>query len=240
MRVSTEFTPVFADYVQHNHWGHDDDFNNRLYQLAKVDALKNVVTDPLNPLAVGDGEQKYSHLRHNFLLDTVDPVIPQFIDMVQHSVREFLLRGFGYEHEGDIHMNADPFYQSKKTGENIGIYTHTHPSFELVCTYYPHVATFEGQSENQMHNGAVRFYNPAMRGNRLWSSNPSYIHNKSRFSLLPKTGSMIVFEGHMPHDSTFFEAEDRMCIPVLCRLDLPNKHSTASMSEIMEVQNNGL
>lgn len=240
MDVRSEFTPIFPDYVLHNHWAHSDDFNERLFDIAKADALKNVVKDALDPLAVGDGKQKFSHLRHNFLIDQVDPAIPQFVEMIKYSVNQFLFNAFGYTHTGDIQMNADPFYQSIENGQNIGIYTHSHPSFEIVCTYYPHVAECQSPSDNDMHKGAVRFYNPAMRGNRLWPTSPDRMHNKAMYSILPRTGSMTVFEGHMPHDSTYFEAKDRMCIPVLCRLDLPNAHSTSSTQEITEVQNHGI
>ena len=59
------------------------------------------------------------------------------------------------------------------------------------------------------------------------------------YAVEPRTGSMIVFEGHVPHDSTYFEGEERMCIPVLCSLDLPNSHCKAGLSEILAHQAQG-
>ena len=50
---------------------------------------------------------------------------------------------------------------------------------------------------------------------------------------------MLVFEGHVPHDSTYFEGEERMCIPVLCSLDLPNSHCKADLKEILAHQAQG-
>ena len=56
-----------------------------------------------------------------------------------------------------------------------------------------------------------------------------------RSTVEPRTGSMLVFEGHVPHDSTYFEGEERMCIPVLCSLSLPNSHCKAARASASEM-----
>jgi hypothetical protein len=212
------------------------DFNARLYALAKEDAERNRIKEDGAAGSVGKKAHAFSHMRHNFLVDCIDPLIPVFVEMVRESIVEFLYASFGYLHEGDMHLMSDTFLQRRSAGENIGIYTHTHPSHEIICTYYPR-ADDEDTTDNPFRKGALRFYNPAMRGNRLWPHPRRDVYNGSVFSVEPKVGSMVVFEGHMPHDSTFFEGEERMCIPVLCRLDLPNKHISASIKEILEIQN---
>lgn len=236
IETTTEFETLFPSFVLHKHWQMPEGFNERLYQLASEDCEANRVTDPNDPLKVGNAGHYVAHRRHNFLTDVVDPIMPTFVNMVSYSVREFLWHAFHYQHEGDIHMMSDTFWQRRSHGENLGIPTHTHPAHEIICTYYPRVDD-DGENDHEFSKGALRFYNPAMRGGRLWPTNEGSMYNGQTYSVRPRAGSMVVFEGHMPHDSTFFEGDERMCIPILCKLDLPNKHQHATISEIMEVQN---
>lgn len=237
IETTSEFQAVFPTFVLHKHWDMPDGFNDRLYDLAAADCTAHRVTDASDPRAIGDGQNHISHMRHNFLMDTVDPVMHQLAHMVSHAVREFLWHGFQYQHEGDIAMMSDTFWQQRSAGENLGIHTHRHLAHEIVCTYYPRVTLDDDCSNEQLKRGAVRFYNPGGQGKRLWSCQDAKDHVGDWYSVEPRTGSMVVFEGHVPHDSTYFEGDERMCIPILCKLDLPNSHNHATLTEIMEVQN---
>ena len=234
VQATSEFETLFPTFVLHKRWEMPDGFNERLAQLAREDCAAHRVTGS-DPEAVGDPGHYVAHKRHNFLTDTIDPAIRVLTSMVSQAVREFLWAGFRYQHEGDIAMMSDTFWQRRSEGENLGIPTHTHPVHEIICTYYP-CLDFDGEDGHTFQQGAVRFFDPSMRGNRLWPTR-GLGFNRQVYSVVPGVGSMIVFEGHVPHDSSYFEGEERVCIPVMCKLDRPNKHRHATISEIMEVQN---
>ena len=116
-------------------------------------------------------------------------------------------------------MMSDTFWQRRALQENVGINAHTHIQTDIVCTYYPRVVLDADCPKTSLHRGAVRFYDPANVGKRLWPCNNPDAYVGGWYAVEPRTGSMLVFEGHVPHDSTYFEGEERMCIPVLCSLD---------------------
>lgn len=236
---TSELHTVFPSFVLQKHWDMPDEFNTKLYELAQADWLKNNVDDVTAPDAVGIHLNYIAHKRHNFLMDTVDPIIPQFMNMVAFSVREYLWQAFNYKHEGEISMMGDTFYQRKEHDENYGVPMHRHTAHEVVCTYYPHVEGPDPDDYSMLQTGAVRFFDPT-GVSRLWpTTNRKDMNNGRTHMVQPKKGSMVVFEGHMPHDSTFFNGENRMCIPVMCRLVMENSHNHKTTQEILEVQNNG-
>lgn len=237
VQATSEFETLFPTFVLHKQWDMPKEFNDRLYDLAAADCVTHRVMDASDPRAIGDGGNHISHLRHNFLTDTIDPTIRVLTSMVSQAVREFLWAGFRYQHEGDIAMMSDTFWQRRSDGENLGIPTHAHSAHEIVCTYYPRLILDANCPDTPLKRGALRFYDPGGRGNRLWPCDHPQHHTRPDYIITPDQGSMVVFEGHVPHDSTFFEGDERMCIPVLCKLDLPNAHRHATISEIMEVQN---
>ena len=237
VQTTSEFQELFPSFVLHKHWDMPPEFNDRLYALAAADCEAHRVTSNDDPRAIGDVGNHVAHLRHNFLVDTTDPIIPTFVNMISQSVREYLWHAFQYQHDGDIKMMADTFWQRRSHGENMGIPTHVHPPHEIICTYYPRVDLDEDCPQDVRQRGGLRFYDPGGGGSRSWPTNHPDRYNEQSYTILPEPGSMVVFEGHMPHDSTAFQGDERMCIPVLCKLDTPRAHNHKSIKEILEVQN---
>lgn len=234
--TSSDFQMIYPVFVLHKHWDMPAGFNDRLYALAAADADAHRVRDLADARNVGDLSNHLGHLRHNFLTATRDPVIPVFVQMVRAAIREYLHLAYRYDHTGEIHMMSDTFWQRRCARENVGINTHTHVQTDLVCTYYPRVTLDADCPDTSLHRGAVRFYDPANVGKRLWPCQNPEAYVGGWYAATPATGSMLVFEGHVPHDSTYFEGDERMCIPVLCALDLPNSHCKAPMREILALQ----
>lgn len=236
IETTSNFQTIYPSYVLHKHWPMPEDFNDRLFEMAAEDALKNRITQETDARNVGDTSNHLGHLRHNFLTSTVDPVMPIFVNMVSASIREYLMLAYDYDHQGDIHMMSDTFWQRRDKKENVGINSHTHIQSDIVCTYYPRVILDEDCPQTSLHRGSLRFYDPSNVGKRLWPCNNEEHYIGGWYSVEPSTGSMLVFEGHVPHDSTYFEGEERMCIPVLCSLELPNSHCKVSSTEILNIQ----
>lgn len=241
LRTTSEFQAIYPAFVLHKHFEMPAGFNDHLYELARVDAERYRVRDAEDPRATGRGKgtTHLNHLRHNFLTDTVDPAIPVLVQMVQASIREYLQLAYGYDHQGEILMMSDAFYQSRALGQNVGIASHTHAKFDFVCTYYPRIVLDADCPQTPLHRGSVRFYDPANLGKRLWPCENPGGYVGGWYSVEPREGSMVVFEGHLPHDSTYFAGAERMCIPVLCTLDLPNSHRSARVGDIMQLQKGG-
>ncbi len=237
VNTTTTFETIYPSYVMHKHWDMSEEFNDRLFELAAADAVANRVTSDDDARNVGDTSNHLGHLRHNFLVDVKDPAVVTLTQMTSVAIREYLYHAYRYQHEGEIRMMSDTFWQRRAAKENVGINSHTHVQHDIVCTYYPRVVLDDDCPETSLHRGALRFYDPSNVGKHLWPCNNPDHYIGGWYSVQPKTGSMVVFEGHMPHDSTYFEGDERMCIPILCKLDLPNSHQHATIKEIMEVQN---
>ena len=154
-----------------------------------------------------------------------DPHVRQLLEMVRAAIGEYLIAAYGYAFEGSIIASAETFYQRRDRGENLGIFTHSHRKSDFVVTYYPLVEIDPDCAKDQLRSGALRFYDPAGVGARLWPNNNPRVHCGSWFQIVPRTGSMVVFEGHVPHDSSYFEGARRVCIPVQCDLVLPNSQA---------------
>jgi hypothetical protein len=237
--TTTELQMIYPAFVMHKHWEMPEDFNKQLHGLAIEDALANRIQTEGDGRNVGDQTNHLGHLRHNFLMDRRDPVITVLAQMVSSTVREYLRLAYRYDHAGEIRMMADTFWQRRALQENLGIHAHTHVQTDIVCTYYPRVALDHDCPATSLHRGAVRFYDPAHVGKRLWPCKNPEAYIGGWYAVEPRTGSMLVFEGHVPHDSTYFEGEERMCIPVLCNLDLPNSHCKVGLRDILAAQKEG-
>lgn len=234
--TTSELQLIYPSFVLHKHWDMPEGFNDCLYELAKADTKRNRIRDPADPRASGDMTNHLGHLRHNFLMDIQDPVIAMLAQMAGAGVREYLQLAYGYDHKGEIRMMSDSFWQRRAQRENLGIHSHTHPQTDIVCTYYPRVVLDADCPDTSLHRGAVRFYDPANVGKRLWPCRNPDAYIGGWYAVEPRTGSMLIFEGHLPHDSTYFEGEERMCIPVLCNLDLPNSHCKVGLRDILAAQ----
>ena len=237
--TTTELQMIYPAFVLHKHWDMPEGFNDRLHELAAADAEANRIQVAGDGRNVGDLTNHLGHLRHNFLMDGQDSALAVLAQMVAAAVREYLHLAYGYAHDGEIRMMSDTFWQRRSLGENVGINTHTHIQSDIVCTYYPRVVLDADCPATSLHRGAVRFYDPANVGKRLWPCQNPEAYIGGWYAVEPRTGSMLVFEGHVPHDSTYFEGEERMCIPVLCSLDLPNSHCKAGLSQILAYQAQG-
>jgi hypothetical protein len=237
IQTTTEFQVIYPAYVMHKKWNMPDGYNDRLFDLALIDCEKNKITTNDDPSNVGDTSNHLGHLRHNFLTDTKDDAIVVLVQMADQAIREYLKLAYEYEHTGEISMMSDTFYQNRAKKENIGINTHTHIQTDIVCTYYPRVMLDADAPDTSLHKGSLRFYDPSNVGKRLWT-----INNKNDrfiggwYSVTPETGSMMVFEGYVPHDSTYFEGDERMCIPILCSLVLTNSHCKVNVGDILAYQ----
>ena len=207
MEINTlsEFQIIYPSYILHKRWDMPQGFNDRLFELALLDYEKNKITDIDDDRNVGDDTNHLGHIRHNFLTSTRDPAIEVLVKMTDNAIREYLKLAYDYDHTGEISMMSDTFYQNRSKKENVGINSHTHIQTDIICTYYPRVILDKDCPDTSLHKGALRFYDPANVGKRMWP-----INNKNDrfisgwYSVVPETGSMVVFEGYVPHDSTYF------------------------------------
>lgn len=226
-------TTLWPCFVLDKVFTHDDDpgFDDRLFEQAAEDAARNRVPDVNDPRAVG-GANYIGHMRHNFLIEPRTPEKKKLAQMVQTQIRKYLYAVYRIEHDATIYMLSDTFHQKRSTGENCGIPTHTHLKHDIVVNYYPRVVLDENRKRDGFHSGCLRFYDPSGYGKRLWGNkNPNH-HIGSWYSVEPCKGMMVVFEGHIPHDSTYFDGEERMCIPILCRPHVENGYTYAPIEEI--------
>lgn len=236
IQTTTEMTTLFPSFVLHKHWSMPEGFNERLCEIAAEDALRHRVTKEDHELNIGDTSNHLGHLRHNFLTEYREPEVAMLVQMADVAVREYLWRAYQYEHQGELHMMGDALWQRRSHGENIGVSAHTHLKADLVVTYYPRVDV-EPDETNVLRKGSVRFFDPANVGKRFWPCNNPDHFIGGWLNVEPRVGSMTVFEGHIPHDSTFFSGEARMCIPIMVDVDTPKKHTKSSVTDILTYQN---
>jgi len=230
---TTEMQALWPAHVMHRRWNMGEEFNRKLYELAKQDNLDTRVVDKNDPRNVGDDTNHLGHVRHNFIEKNKDlPVIKTFTKMVDTACRDYLETVYHYSHEGPVTMMSDTFWQRRSHHENVGINMHTHPKCDLVVTYYPWVHLDENATSS-LHQGALRVYDPANVGKRFWPCRNPQNYYGGWFSVVPQIGSMVIIEGWVPHDSTYFSGDDRMCIPILCDVITPNIHTKVDSREII-------
>lgn len=239
-----KLVPLFPNYVMQLQWDMPEGWNDRLYDLALQDHEEHLIrdiADPRNtaPLSVGnvDVANYYNQRRHNFFTNTRAPEVAELARMTEFAVRQYMRQVWHYEGNAGIRMICDALYQNKDHEDNAGIHGHNHWRHDIVCTYYPKI-TFDPNNPppSKKHAGQVRFYDPSGMGKRLWpNQNPAH-HYGSWWDVVPQTGTMLVFEGRLFHDSTYFGGIERMCIPVMCQVDTPNKHDYESPDDIARFQ----
>lgn len=217
---------IYPSFILHKHRDMPDAFNEGLAEIAMNEAAEHRITEEDNPRNLGNRSNHFGHVRHNMLKDNKsDPHVCQLLEMVRSGICEFLMTAYGFAFDGEINANAETFFQDRDRGENLGIFTHSHRKSDFVVTYYPLVEVDPDYADDQLRSGALRFYDPAGVGARLWPNHNPRVHCGSWFQIVPRTGSMVVFEGHVPHDSSYFEGPRRVCIPVQCDLILPNSQT---------------
>lgn len=226
---------IFPRFVFHRQYHNMTHFNRALFELACEDATANR-TDGTEECAIGSQVTHLAHLRHNFLLDYASsPLVRRLTKMADDCVRAYLRTAYNYDHLGELAMLSDTFHQRRSAGENVGINCHTHFPAHLVVTYYARLDRDPGES-NPLRQGAVRFYDPQHVNTRPWPNNNPDAFTNSWFNLVPEEGSMVVFEGHLPHDSTFFDGEHRMCIPIMVDVLTPRVQVKTPVSEILNAK----
>lgn len=237
--MSVDFlSQIFPRFVLHRKLAVNSEFHDDLYRLAAEDASKNR-TDGTHASAIGQRATHLSHLRHNFLDDCKHPAVLKLIQLVDKACRDYVEAVYHYRHDGELEMMSDTFWQQRSRGENVGINCHTHFTSHLVATYYVRVDR-DPLETNPLRQGSVRFYDPQHINTRQWPNNNPALISNAWFNVVPEEGSMIVFEGHLPHDSTFFDGESRMCIPVMVNLVTPRTHIKKPVSELIASQQGNL
>ncbi len=232
--VAQHVSAIFPRFVLHQQHQPEAGFHEDLYRLASEDAVANR-TDGSQPNAIGQRATHLSHLRHNFLDDCKHPAVLKLIQMVDAACRSYVESVYHYRHEGELEMMSDTFWQQRSRGENVGINCHTHLTSHLVATYYVRVDRDPAET-NPLRQGSVRFYDPQHINTRPWPNNNPHVFTNSWFNVVPEEGSLLVFEGHLPHDSTFFDGEARMCIPIMVNLVTPRTHIKKPVSELIKGQ----
>lgn len=225
---------IFPRFVFHRQYDGVAEFNKVIFELASKDAEANR-TDGSHEKAIGNKATHLAHLRHNFLAECKHPAVAQLIRMADETVRAYLKSVYAYEHTGEIEMMSDTFHQRKSHGENVGINCHTHFPADLVVTYYARLDRDPAET-NPLRQGAVRFYDPQHVNTRPWPNNNPSVFTNSWFNLVPNEGSMVIFEGHVPHDSTYFDGDHRMCIPIMVNIVTPRKHCKVPVSDLLNFQ----
>lgn len=233
----TNITVVFPSFVYHKKWNKSEEFNRRLHELVARDNLQFRVTNNEELASIGQKEVAYSHVRHNNLLEIKDPVITELTQMADFAIRDYLLSIYNYAYNGDIAMMGDSFYCRTDHHENVGVSTHTHIKADLVVTYYPRIDLNPDRPNPQLRSGALRFYDPSGVGKRFWPNMNTGFHVEQWLQIQPEVGSMLVFEGHLPHDSMPFDGQERLCISILCDVMTPIQHCKVPVTKIMEFQN---
>ena len=154
--------------------------------------------------------------------------------MVDTACREYLVLVYNYHHKGNVEIMSDTFWQRRSNKQNTGIQAHTHIKCDLVVTYYPRVK-LDSNVNNSIRRGVVRVYDQANIGKRFWdmNNNNQYFYG-GWYQLEIEEGLMMIIEGHVPHDSTYFEGEERMCIPMLVDIDTAKRHAKTPIQEILD------
>lgn len=186
--------------------------------------------------SAGESGEYYSATRHNMLVLFRDkPVVKKFAILADMMARAYLKTVYHYDCRDPIDMMAEPFCQNRETGTD-GIMPHAHTLKPLLVTYYPSVKTSKrtvaGPTSSGV-NGETNFYDPSNTGKRVWpNQNPSF-HIGSSFRVKAEEGTILAFEGHIPHDSAQFDGDERVCIPVICYPKLPNKNLGTTLDKIL-------
>ena len=216
------FTALYPSFVLVKHDLLMPELNQWLAEIAIEDAARHRVVDDDDPRNLGTSDSPFGHIRHNLLAEhRGDTAVETWLAVARASLAEYLHRGFGAELPESLMAISEPVLQGEGDGETRGICNHTHPKADVVVTYYPEV-DFGDVGPERFREGALRFYDPAGRGHRLWPNRNPAIFTGSWLDVRPRTGTLVVFEGHVPHDSAPFTGKRRVCLPLQVSLRFPN------------------
>ncbi len=227
-------TALYPTFVLVQHDLLNPEYNRSLAEIAIADAEAHRVVDADDPRNLGTPDNHFGHIRHNLLgAHRGNPAVEAWLAAVRSALAEYLLRAYGAELPNQITGIAEPFVQmpSRGASETVGIFTHTHPRADFVVTYYPEVV-FDEAGAQQFREGALRFYDPSGRGHRLWRNRNPGVFSGSWFDVRPRTGTLVVFEGHVPHDSAPFDGVRRVCLPLQVSLRFPNSQTKVEIGDL--------
>lgn len=233
----TADTSVFALYpsfVLVRQWSKPEIFNDRLFELGSEDSERFKVVDHDAPDVIGQPEFYFSHRRHNLLMGAKDPILVELVEMVDTTLRDYLWHCYAVDYKGTFALMADVFHGDREPGRCEGIVSHTHMQGDFVINYYPRVKIDSVAPKGR--RGALRVFDPANKGKRSWVNRNAAFHAGAWFNIEVATGTMVVFEGHVPHDSTMFDGDTRMCIAIMARTVDERSWRTASVPEILRFQ----
>jgi hypothetical protein len=227
---------LYPSFVLEDSSNFSKEENALLSELAWKTCHLNDNTEKTHQLQSG---QYFTRPRINMLEEYVhEPVVKKLALLADYYARLYLKEAYGYSCTLPIKLMAEPFCQDGTTGTH-GIMTHSHRGKPLLVTYYPSVK-INPRSESKVVgnsglNGQVDFYDPSGEGKRWWNNhNPAHLTaSVARFPV--SEGSILVFEGHLPHGSCSFEGEERVCIPVICYPQMPQKNGGLSLRELEHI-----
>lgn len=236
--LGSELMKIYPSFVSTKQWVGEDQLNQELFEIGKRAYFENRVRDDVDPRNVGVKENHISHRRYNLYTDYKAPCLAKLAMMVDAAARDFLLQAHHYWHEGEIEVSAEVIYQSSNPDQRANIWAHSHIAHDLVVTYYPVV---NPSAPDEDPGGKLRFYDSLGMGSRPWLKNAQKKIRQGEFigdwyQVDPRAGTMVVFEGHLMHDSSPFYGLDRMCIPTYCKLILPNQVHLEPISEVIQKQ----
>jgi hypothetical protein len=222
---TTSFQALWTPFVMHRVTDCDDSFNSAVHDLASSyeayvrQARSGFPSEKHNNLGYG-GCDLIEYAENN-------ATMKQLASIVQEACSDFLYMAYGYTHDGDMLMNAGTFWQYGD--QRLGLPAHTHNKHDLVAIYYPVV----NGGDDPMSDGSLRLYDPSNIGKRFWHSENTHSYYGGWYSIKPQKGSIIVFEGWVPHDSGYFDGRERLSIPFLVDVQTNRKHKMTAMSEII-------
>lgn len=215
-KFNDEVKMFFPRFVMHRKYGNDKQLNDELIALSRKyasnDATKNA----------------------NFLkLYKDNASVQKLVSMAKDALKSYLKQVHDYEGFSDISMSAKPAIYKNfiKTihGEvftqRMATYTHNHTDSHFVITYY----LKNDRSSSQQ--GLIRFYDPTFGLNRPFKTKNPQLNDDTFEAIEPEVGSMIVFDGMIAHDGSYFDGEERICIPIKVRLQIQDTPFNISANE---------
>jgi len=232
--ADTRVFTLYPTFVLVKQWTKPLAFNDRLFEIGLADSERFRVVEQQAPDAIGQPEFYFSHRRHNLFLEHKDPALVELLGMVDATLREYLWHCYGVDYKGTFALMADVFQGDRRPGHCEGIVPHTHMQADLIVNYYPRVVI--DRSAPKGRSGALRLFDPSGKGKRAWPNQNPAFHAAGWCNIEVATGAMVVFEGHVPHDSAAFNGDARMCIAMMARTVDERSWRTATVAEILRFQ----
>jgi len=226
---TTSVQALWTPFVMHRVIQSGDSFNQEVREIATeydtaVREMREGFPGKSNNLGYG-GYDLITYGKNS-------KVIKDLVSLVTDACKDFVEMVYGYRHDGDMMINAGTFRQHGD--QNLGIPAHTHNKRDLVAVYYP---VIDADDSDPMKDGSLRLFDPANIGKRFWACSNEHSFYGNWYAIKPEVGSLVVFEGWIPHDSGYFKGNERLSIPFLIDLVTDKKHTMTSVTELMSETN---